>query len=894
MEFAETLEPEISKPKQKIENTKKFTISLDKKEFSLTKLTINLYSDKSIEFNVNIIELRKPLFFKSKFTHEELLKTLMINIDDKINIFEYLCELVENKNVKIEQKEIYSKELNIIFTTVNKECCFKLEREDITEKQTREILFDELIEKSDSVKIKNNLNFNLKQMNLICKQMQKSICKINKNKNNDSSEESFNKFGFFIKIKYKQNGYIPLLIINNKIVEEKDILQEINIEIIFNIDNKDIKKNIKLVKNLKYYIDADLELSIIEMPRSLDNLIEYLELDDELIQKIISIKEGKKEQEIIDSIKNIYDNESIYSIYYPKEKEEIKVSYGSIDKLNKNNINHKCFTNDISPGSPIILSKNNKLIGIHLNKKNDKAELLLFTLFKFFLKYKKDLLEEKKLVNEIILEEKKDENEIISNGESSKIYTNNEMTIEYLINNKTEINIFNNKFVENNEKKCKIIYEGKSYDLFSHFKINTSENILKITLKEKEIITDMSCMFHQCFLLNSVDLSKWNTINVKNMSRMFSECGKLNNLSGIEKLNINNVTDMSSMFYSCIAFYPIFPDISNWNTENVKDISRMFSGCKALPNMAYWNLSSVENMSYLFAKNSVITSIPFISKWKNIKSVTNMSFLFSECTKLKTIPDISSWDVSSVFDMSSLFNECRELTYIKGIEYWGISNVKNMNNFFSGCEKLKSLPDISYWNMSSVTDISYFFNECKSLESLPDISGWKLDNIQNINDIFNNCINLISIPDISNWNISQVKDISSLFKSCKKLKEIPNITKWDTSNVENMSGIFFNCKNIIKLPDISNWNTQKVNNMSEMFCNCLKLETLPDISKWDFSNVKNMGKICYNCIGLTSLPKGIEKINIENVEYKEGAFDNCNNRIKIPKNFKKNDDCIIY
>ena len=60
MEFAETLEPEISEPKPKIKNTKKFTISLDKKEISLTKLTINLYSDKSIEFNVNIIELRKP------------------------------------------------------------------------------------------------------------------------------------------------------------------------------------------------------------------------------------------------------------------------------------------------------------------------------------------------------------------------------------------------------------------------------------------------------------------------------------------------------------------------------------------------------------------------------------------------------------------------------------------------------------------------------------------------------------------------------------------------------------------------------------------------------------------------------------------------------------------
>ena len=888
----ETEEPEIC---IKIENTKKFTISVDKKNFSITKLTINLYSDKSIELCVNIIELRESFFFKSKFTYQDLLKTLNISSDNKINIFEYICESVENNKVKIEQNQSYSERLNLIISTSNKDYYLELKKEPITEKQTKQILFDELFEKSYSVKIKDNLNFNLNQMNLISKQMQKSICKITKNKNRISSEESFLEFGFFIKIKYNQSDYIPLLIANNKIIDEKDISQEISIEINFNIDNKNIKKNIKLVKNLKYYINKDLELSIIEIPHSLDNIIEYLELDDELIQKIIPTKKGKKEQAIIDSIKNIYNNESIYSIYYPKETEEIKVSYGSIDKINKSNIIHKCFTNDILPGSPIILSKNNKLIGIHLNKTNDKANLLLLPLYQFFFKYKKDFLKEEKLVNEIILEEKNEENENFSHGDTEDdSFTNNEMIIKYYINNNTIINIFNNKFVENNEKNCKIIYDDQAYDLFSHFKINTSENILTIILKEKRTITDMNCMFHQCFSLKSVDLTKWDTKNVKNMSRMFSECRELNNISGIEKLITNDVVDMSSMFYSCIAFFPIFPDISNWNTKNVKDISRMFSGCKALPNLDKWNLSSVENMSYLFAKNSVITNIPFLSKWKNIKSVTNMSFLFSECSNLKMIPDLSNWNVSSVFDMSSLFNECRELISIKGIENWNISNVKKMNNFFSGCEKLKSLPDISIWDMSSVTDISYFFYECKSLKSLPDISSWKLDNIQNINDIFNNCINLISIPDISTWNLSQVKDISNLFKSCKKLNQIPNITKWDTSNVENMSGIFFNCESIISMPNISNWNTKNVNNMSEMFCNCFRLETLPDISQWDFSKVKNMGKICYNCKGLTSLPKGIEKINIENVEYKEGAFDNCNNKIKIPKNFMKKDDCIIY
>ena len=73
----------------------------------------------------------------------------------------------------------------------------------------------------------------------------------------------------------------------------------------------------------------------------------------------------------------------------------------------------------------------------------------------------------------------------------------------------------------------------------------------------------------------SVDLSKWNTCNCVNMSKMFCGCEYLVKL----------------------------PDMSNWDTHNCKDLSHMFCGCKELnilPDISNWNISKVTDLSYSF------------------------------------------------------------------------------------------------------------------------------------------------------------------------------------------------------------------------------------------------------------------------------------------------------
>ena len=94
------------------------------------------------------------------------------------------------------------------------------------------------------------------------------------------------------------------------------------------------------------------------------------------------------------------------------------------------------------------------------------------------------------------------------------------MIIKYNINkDDNKINIFGSDFVKNNKDNCYILIDNQKYDLCEYFKLNNNHknnNILQIQLIETKSITNMSYMFNNCSSLNSLpDISNWNTSNVK-------------------------------------------------------------------------------------------------------------------------------------------------------------------------------------------------------------------------------------------------------------------------------------------------------------------------------------------------------------------------------------------
>jgi len=104
-----------------------------------------------------------------------------------------------------------------------------------------------------------------------------------------------------------------------------------------------------------------------------------------------------------------------------------------------------------------------------------------------------------------------------------------EMNIVYSINNNNYINIFGSQFVKNNKSICKMIIDNNEYEITEQYNVNNyNNNKLQIKLKGINNVTNMSHMFYECqSLLSLPDISKWNINNVTDMSHMFYECQTL-------------------------------------------------------------------------------------------------------------------------------------------------------------------------------------------------------------------------------------------------------------------------------------------------------------------------------------------------------------------------------
>ncbi len=115
--------------------------------------------------------------------------------------------------------------------------------------------------------------------------------------------------------------------------------------------------------------------------------------------------------------------------------------------------------------------------------------------------------------------------------------------------------------------------------------------------------------------------------------RWFADCLYLTEIEGIENLNTQNVTDMSEMFTCCYALTSL--DVSNFNTEKVTNMSNMFGSCE--------KLSSLDLSNF------------------NTKRVEDMSFMFSVCSTLQTIFASDKFVTNRVFDGNGMFQGCENL-----------------------------------------------------------------------------------------------------------------------------------------------------------------------------------------------------------------------------------------
>ena len=471
---------------------------------------------------------------------------------------------------------------------------------------------------------------------IILDQMKNSVCEIHLGKTGT---------GFFVRIPYN-NQILKLLITNNHVLNEKDIMIDNTISI--SLNNKKIRKEIKIDSNRKTYTNEKLDVTIIEI-KDEDNINNnYLLLDEAIIDNEIN------------NYSNIYKNQSIYILNYMKDK-DIQASYGILNNIEDNKIIHKCSTDSGSSGSPIILLNNNKVIGVHYaGSKHNKN-------FNFGRLLKQPLLEYINKENKINKTNKQNKNYIISEIEIKEEDIDNEIRI---INSFEEYKRKNGKFdkileedycLYENEKEIKdnciikinndIIY----FNYFYKFKVKGKYNIEYIFTNN---LTKTDFMFCECKSLTNINLSNFNTEKVTNMGGMFLGCESLINID-LSKLITQNVTNMTGMFFGCRTLTNI--NLTKINTQNVTIMSGMFCGCRDLTNI---DLSNIDT-----------------------HNVINFSGMFYGCRKLIKI-NLSNFNTEKATNMSEMFNRCHSLTDID-LSNFNTQNVTNMSEMFSKCNSLK-------------------------------------------------------------------------------------------------------------------------------------------------------------------------------------------------------------
>ena len=319
------------------------------------------------------------------------------------------------------------------------------------------------------------------------------------------------------------------------------------------------------------------------------------------------------------------------------------------DELDKKNIEkNKKPQNHLEDNKIIkdIYDKDGKIVG---TKMESDSEIFL------------DIKNIEKLFNVLIYNKKQYPNyKHYLNIENIYYYLCDKLDIEYfsyLDQSERDINIFGKKFVENNKDNCHLLINNERINLCEKWRVKEDEK-LEITLVKEKPIKDMSEMFKDCESLSYIKVNRqWEMDNVTEIYSMFYGCEALNDIGDLFKYcNTSKVTDFSNMFYKCECLRNI-KYISNFNTSNATSLSNMFCECLTLMecDLSKWNTKEVTYMNFMFANCQSLTKLIGLDKW-NTEKVTYMNNMFKNCSNLKEFSDISKWEIKNVVDRSEMFD----------------------------------------------------------------------------------------------------------------------------------------------------------------------------------------------------------------------------------------------
>jgi surface protein len=266
------------------------------------------------------------------------------------------------------------------------------------------------------------------------------------------------------------------------------------------------------------------------------------------------------------------------------------------------------------------------------------------------------------------------------------------------------------------------------------------------------------------------------------MNAMFFDCQSLTelNLSSFDILSVVDVGNMFSYSKELVKIYVTPFDESNgtgWNLENFETIDSLFKNCNYLENiigLETLDLSNIYSAEYLFHH---CPKLDFSCvKNLNVKGIKKLEGVFMS-NKITNLDFLTNWDISECEDISYMFAGCNELKNIDGIKNWNVSSLRNsyslgknidgINGLFKSCYSLTNI-DLSSWTLGKhLIWVDKVFSDCYMLKTV------KIFNVIGIitkaQSLFEDCDQLESIENIKKWTISDSANCDCMFYHCTKL-----------------------------------------------------------------------------------------------------------------------------